>query len=105
MWLVKLAKPQEGDEDKVFALKILRKCDGGFSRATSENVYNTHCLFAVIKLKQVEHVGDRRIQMKQRSMSVNIPRSATNELSLRLWPATLSSRRWLPAFMTTTLFT
>jgi hypothetical protein len=28
VWLVKLAWPQEGDEEKVFALKVLRKVDG-----------------------------------------------------------------------------
>ena len=41
VWLVKLAKPSEGDENKVFALKILRKPD-------------------VIRLKQVEHVRNER---------------------------------------------
>lgn len=30
VWLAKLAKPQQGDEDKVFALKILRKVDSQF---------------------------------------------------------------------------
>lgn len=41
VWLAKLAKPQAGDEDKVFALKILRKVD-------------------IIKLKQIEHVKNER---------------------------------------------
>ncbi|KAI9726984.1 MAG: serine/threonine protein kinase, AGC [Chrysothrix sp. TS-e1954] len=41
VWLAKLAKPQNGDEDTVFALKILRKVD-------------------IIKLKQVEHVRNER---------------------------------------------
>ncbi|PSN60029.1 Pkinase-domain-containing protein [Corynespora cassiicola Philippines] len=41
VWLVRLANPREGDENKVFALKILRKVD-------------------VIRLKQVEHVRNER---------------------------------------------
>ncbi|KAI9672775.1 MAG: serine/threonine protein kinase, AGC [Alyxoria varia] len=41
VWLAKLADPPEGEGDKVFALKILRKVD-------------------VIKLKQVEHVRNER---------------------------------------------
>ncbi|KAJ9666166.1 cytochrome c oxidase subunit 1 [Coniosporium apollinis] len=41
VWLARLANPKEGDEDKVFALKILRKVD-------------------VIRLKQVEHVRNER---------------------------------------------
>jgi hypothetical protein len=28
VWLTRLSNPQKGDEDKVFALKILRKVDG-----------------------------------------------------------------------------
>jgi len=28
VWLVRLANAKKGDEDKVFALKILRKTDG-----------------------------------------------------------------------------
>jgi protein kinase A len=28
VWLARLARPREGDEDKVFALKVLRKVDG-----------------------------------------------------------------------------
>jgi hypothetical protein len=31
VWLVRLAEPHAGDENKVFALKILRKVDGGDS--------------------------------------------------------------------------
>jgi serine/threonine protein kinase len=41
VWLVRLRDAQEGDKDKVFALKILRKVD-------------------VIRLKQVEHVRNER---------------------------------------------
>ncbi|KAF2202338.1 Pkinase-domain-containing protein [Delitschia confertaspora ATCC 74209] len=41
VWLVRLKNPREADEDKVFALKILRKVD-------------------VIRLKQVEHVRNER---------------------------------------------
>ncbi|OQN95938.1 hypothetical protein B0A48_17776 [Cryoendolithus antarcticus] len=41
VWLVKLANRKKGDENKVFALKILRKVD-------------------VIRLKQVEHVKNER---------------------------------------------
>ncbi|KAF3045237.1 serine/threonine protein kinase, AGC [Didymella heteroderae] len=41
VWLVRLKDAQQGDEDKVFALKILRKVD-------------------VIRLKQVEHVRNER---------------------------------------------
>ncbi|KAF2184055.1 Pkinase-domain-containing protein [Zopfia rhizophila CBS 207.26] len=41
VWLVRLTNPQDGDRNKVFALKILRKVD-------------------VIRLKQVEHVRNER---------------------------------------------
>ncbi|KAF2139177.1 uncharacterized protein K452DRAFT_290277 [Aplosporella prunicola CBS 121167] len=41
VWLARLANPREGDRDKVFALKILRKVD-------------------VVRLKQVEHVRNER---------------------------------------------
>ncbi|KAK7551461.1 kinase-like domain-containing protein [Phyllosticta citricarpa] len=41
VWLARLANPRPGDEDKVFALKILRKVD-------------------VVRLKQVEHVRNER---------------------------------------------
>ncbi|KAK5153774.1 hypothetical protein LTR04_006170 [Oleoguttula sp. CCFEE 6159] len=41
VWLVRLAAPKEGDQDKIFALKVLRKPD-------------------VIRLKQVEHVRNER---------------------------------------------
>ncbi|KAL1627675.1 cytochrome c oxidase subunit 1 [Neofusicoccum ribis] len=41
VWLARLSNPRQGDEDKVFALKILRKVD-------------------VIRLKQVEHVRNER---------------------------------------------
>ncbi|KAF2733816.1 Pkinase-domain-containing protein [Polyplosphaeria fusca] len=41
VWLVRLSNPRQGDENKVFALKILRKVD-------------------VIRLKQVEHVRNER---------------------------------------------
>jgi protein kinase A len=41
VWLAQLANPSKGDENKVFALKILRKVD-------------------VIRLKQVEHVRNER---------------------------------------------
>jgi protein kinase A len=41
VWLVRLRDPRPGDEDKVFALKMLRKVD-------------------VIRLKQVEHVRNER---------------------------------------------
>ncbi|UPX09422.1 Non-specific serine/threonine protein kinase [Ascochyta rabiei] len=41
VWLVRLKDAQQGDQDKVFALKILRKTD-------------------VIRLKQVEHVRNER---------------------------------------------
>lgn len=41
VWLVRLANPKDGDQNKVFALKILRKVD-------------------VIRLKQVEHVRNER---------------------------------------------
>ncbi|KAF2431023.1 Pkinase-domain-containing protein [Tothia fuscella] len=41
VWLAKLAKPKNGDQEKVWALKILRKVD-------------------VIRLKQVEHVKNER---------------------------------------------
>ncbi|KAI9812768.1 MAG: serine/threonine protein kinase, AGC [Pycnora praestabilis] len=41
VWLARLANPGHGDQDKVFALKILRKVD-------------------IIRLKQVEHVRNER---------------------------------------------
>jgi serine/threonine protein kinase len=41
VWLARLARPHEGDEEKVFALKVLRKVD-------------------VIRLRQVEHVRNER---------------------------------------------
>lgn len=41
VWLVRLTNPKDGDQNKVFALKILRKVD-------------------VIRLKQVEHVRNER---------------------------------------------
>lgn len=31
VWLVKLANPPEEDRDKVYALKVLRKAESGFS--------------------------------------------------------------------------
>jgi hypothetical protein len=36
VWLAKLANPQNGDENKVFALKILRKVDGVWTICSSE---------------------------------------------------------------------
>ncbi|KAI9795212.1 MAG: serine/threonine protein kinase, AGC [Piccolia ochrophora] len=41
VWLARLAKPNQGDRDKVYALKVLRKAD-------------------IIRLKQVEHVQNER---------------------------------------------
>lgn len=61
VWLVRLRNARNGDENKVFALKILRKVDGmrpALPTLLSRAPANTTT--AVIRLKQVEHVRNER---------------------------------------------
>lgn len=58
VWLVRLANPAPEDNDKVFALKVLRKVEGKFCRPNDGNYANGDDI--VIKLKQVDHVIQER---------------------------------------------
>jgi protein kinase A len=57
VWLARLAKPKDGDDGTVYALKVLRKVDGmSFEILAASCAYNC----SVIRLKQVEHVRNER---------------------------------------------
>ena len=61
VWLVRLRNAPDGDGDKVFALKILRKVDGMYLCAPSAlQPAATNRRVQVIRLKQVEHVRNER---------------------------------------------
>ena len=58
VWLVRLTNAREADQNKVFALKILRKVDG--MRASPRLSAAANGRVSVIRLKQVEHVRNER---------------------------------------------
>ena len=58
---MRLQNAQAGDDNQVFALKILRKTDGMPSPSPASAVWcAANKLVPVIKLKQVEHVRNER---------------------------------------------
>jgi serine/threonine protein kinase len=62
VWLARLKRQDKKDQDKLYALKVLRKADGKLCKTLAMNGLLIHG--AVIRLKQVDHVNHERAILK-----------------------------------------